>query len=164
MADRTHKTVKKLHLWKVGNEFARYHPSASHCDPQYRDGWNACYDLAQTELSTVRAEIESVKRNARRYLWWRANRLDDTDEACDIINALEYDDGPSLDAAIDARIALEPDEIDDAFKMQIADLLADLEILNFMEVGAARSNREKEYQRLRAFLISLAPDVTKEEE
>ena len=29
--------------WKCGNEFLPYHPSASHVEPGYRDGWNACY-------------------------------------------------------------------------------------------------------------------------
>lgn len=29
--------------WKCGNELLPYHPSASHVDPAYRDGWNACY-------------------------------------------------------------------------------------------------------------------------
>lgn len=32
--------------WKVGNEFAPYHPQASHVSPDYRDGWNACYRAA----------------------------------------------------------------------------------------------------------------------
>ena len=35
--------------WKCGNEFAAYHPSASHVDPSYRDGWNACYKAALDE-------------------------------------------------------------------------------------------------------------------
>jgi hypothetical protein len=29
--------------WKSGNEFAPFHPQASHVPPDYRDGWNACY-------------------------------------------------------------------------------------------------------------------------
>ena len=29
--------------WKCGNEFLPYHPSASHVEPAYRDGWNACF-------------------------------------------------------------------------------------------------------------------------
>ncbi len=29
--------------WKVGNELAPFHPSASHVEPGYRDGWNDCY-------------------------------------------------------------------------------------------------------------------------
>lgn len=32
--------------WKHGNEFAPFHPSASHIPPDYRDGWNACYRVA----------------------------------------------------------------------------------------------------------------------
>lgn len=33
--------------WKCGDEFAPYHPDASHVSPEYRDGWNACYAAAQ---------------------------------------------------------------------------------------------------------------------
>jgi hypothetical protein len=39
--------------WKCGNEFLPYHPSASHVNPDYRDGWNACYRLALTQPTTV---------------------------------------------------------------------------------------------------------------
>ncbi len=35
--------------WKVGNEFAPFHRSASHVDPSYRDGWNDCYRAAMQE-------------------------------------------------------------------------------------------------------------------
>lgn len=33
--------------WKCGNEYAPFHPSASHVSPAYRDGWNDCYIAAQ---------------------------------------------------------------------------------------------------------------------
>lgn len=33
--------------WKVGNEYAPYHPQASHCPPDFRDGWNACYEAGR---------------------------------------------------------------------------------------------------------------------
>lgn len=36
--------------WKVGNEFAPFHKSASHINPDYRDGWNACYEAARASL------------------------------------------------------------------------------------------------------------------
>lgn len=36
--------------WKVGNEFAPFHKSASHVNPDYRDGWNACYEAARASL------------------------------------------------------------------------------------------------------------------
>lgn len=29
--------------WKLGDEFLPFHPSASHIEPAYRDGWNRCY-------------------------------------------------------------------------------------------------------------------------
>lgn len=32
--------------WKCGDEFAPYHPDASHVSPDYRDGWNHCYRAA----------------------------------------------------------------------------------------------------------------------
>lgn len=32
--------------WKVGREFLPFHPDASHVPPDYRDGWNACYQAA----------------------------------------------------------------------------------------------------------------------
>lgn len=32
--------------WKCGNEFLPYHPSASHVEPAYREGWNACFKAA----------------------------------------------------------------------------------------------------------------------
>ena len=32
--------------WKVGREFLPFHPDASHVTPEYRDGWNACYQAA----------------------------------------------------------------------------------------------------------------------
>ncbi|MEG0000604.1 hypothetical protein [Comamonas sp.] len=35
--------------WKCGNEFLPYHPSASHIEPAYRDGWNACFKAAAQE-------------------------------------------------------------------------------------------------------------------
>ena len=37
--------------WKQGDEYLPYHPQASHVNPDYRDGWNACYEaaLAQPE-------------------------------------------------------------------------------------------------------------------
>lgn len=33
-------------LWKLGDEFLPFHPDASHVEPSYRDGWNACYRAA----------------------------------------------------------------------------------------------------------------------
>jgi hypothetical protein len=32
--------------WKCGNEFLPFHPQASHVEPAYRDGWNACYQAS----------------------------------------------------------------------------------------------------------------------
>lgn len=40
--------------WKCGDEFLPFHPSASHVNPDYRDGWNACFaaGLAAREAGT----------------------------------------------------------------------------------------------------------------
>lgn len=32
--------------FKSGNEFLPFHPQASHVTPDYRDGWNACFQAA----------------------------------------------------------------------------------------------------------------------
>lgn len=32
--------------WKVGREFLPFHPDASHVAPEFRDGWNSCYQAA----------------------------------------------------------------------------------------------------------------------
>lgn len=37
--------------WKGGAEFLPFHPSASHVDPAYRDGWNDCYRAAAVQLT-----------------------------------------------------------------------------------------------------------------
>lgn len=42
---------------------------------------------------------------------------------------------------------------------EVAKMLVDLEILYFMEVGAAREQRKNEYGQLRDFLIRLQPGV-----
>lgn len=44
--------------WKIGNEFKPYHSSASHIEPGYRDGWNACFERAQAEFMRLRALLE----------------------------------------------------------------------------------------------------------
>jgi hypothetical protein len=47
--------------WKCGNEFAPYHPSASYVDPNYRDGWNACYAAAMADRDRLSAEVEQLR-------------------------------------------------------------------------------------------------------
>lgn len=51
--------------YKSGNEFLPYHPSASHVDPQYRDGWNHCYAVARADITQLEARIQEVGRIAR---------------------------------------------------------------------------------------------------
>lgn len=43
--------MDKAQQWKRGNEYAPYHPRASHVDAAYRDGWNACYEAAQAAIA-----------------------------------------------------------------------------------------------------------------
>lgn len=44
--------------WKVADEYLPYHPKASHVNPDYRDGWNACYEAQKmTNLTTTRDGI-----------------------------------------------------------------------------------------------------------
>lgn len=37
--------------WKLGDEYLPFHPSASHVDPSYRDGWNACFHAGRASLA-----------------------------------------------------------------------------------------------------------------
>lgn len=46
--------------WKHGNEFAPFHPQASHVNPDHRDGWNACFKAAESALATERAAREGA--------------------------------------------------------------------------------------------------------
>ena len=138
-------------------------------------GW-----LQETALETALrisiAPAESVmetKRNAARYLWWRNAKIaeashdyhfDDLlgkiENACDLTH--------EIDAAIDADMGIgalqhAPARVAEGgpaiTEEKIGDLLAELEILNFMDVGAPRHQRKKEYEHIREFLISLAPGV-----
>ena len=43
--------------WKSGNEYLPYHPQASHVNPDYRDGWNACYEASKAALPVQPAAI-----------------------------------------------------------------------------------------------------------
>lgn len=51
--------------YKIVNEIAPFHPSASHVEPAYRDGWNDCYKhlLAWREIA----------ENMDRYAWHKTD-------------------------------------------------------------------------------------------
>ena len=102
-------------IYKVGNEFAPFHPSASHVEPDYRDGWNACYELATKEIERLTAERDELRRqfaeaeqDAERYRWLRNEAS--TARKCDPMVCIypldEQDliDGDRLDVAIDAAM------------------------------------------------------------
>lgn len=38
--------------WKCGNEFLPFHPQASHVPPDYRNGWNDCFEAAKAATCT----------------------------------------------------------------------------------------------------------------
>lgn len=46
--------------WKCGNEYAPYHPSASHVDPQYREGWNACYQAGRASVAVPSMTVDDI--------------------------------------------------------------------------------------------------------
>lgn len=56
--------------WKCGNEFAPYHPQASHINPDHRDGWNACYRAAQASLLAKEAECKVLMEALLKIARW----------------------------------------------------------------------------------------------
>jgi hypothetical protein len=92
--------------WKCGNEWAPFHPQASHIRPDYRDGWNAAYAAAQSRISELEQQLaeaqaklqqqaleylslcgqqdealrqlEEAKKDAERYRWLRARHWSDS--------------------------------------------------------------------------------------
>mgnify|MGYP001371890192 CR=1 FL=1 len=64
--------------WKVGNELAPFHPSASHVEPGYRDGLNDCY------RAMLAAAPKAAPGDAWRDLCWQiADTLECTPCAAD---------------------------------------------------------------------------------
>ena len=60
MTDRTTEEAKR-EAFKLGNEFAPYHPDASHVEPGSRDGWNACYRAArEADREAMRMALEAL--------------------------------------------------------------------------------------------------------
>lgn len=46
--------------WKHGNEFLPFHKQASHVNPDYRDGWNACFEMAAVEIAAERERCAKI--------------------------------------------------------------------------------------------------------
>jgi hypothetical protein len=55
----------------TADEFAPFHPQASHVNPDYRDGWNACHLAAQSALTAAESRASAAEADARRYRWLR---------------------------------------------------------------------------------------------
>jgi hypothetical protein len=79
-----------MNAWKLGDEFAPFHPSASHVPPDYRDGWNACY-------RAVLARVAPMQQDAARWRWIRNNVVRMEDYAFSVDEEVE--------AFVDAKIA-----------------------------------------------------------
>lgn len=77
-----------LTRWKCGNEFAPYHPAASHVDPDYRDGWNACFAASRAEVAALREALRvfAVRWN-NTHGYWRCSECKAT---WDGIGVLEH--------------------------------------------------------------------------
>lgn len=67
--------------------------------------------------------------------------------------------GEQLTDALQRLRTAQPSAIGTQSEETIAALLVDLELVNYMTEGAPRHHRKSEYERIRAFLISLAPGV-----
>lgn len=59
---------------KVGGEFAPFHRDASHIDPGYRDGWNACFADAEAQISTLRDQVARLERELAQAIDERGER------------------------------------------------------------------------------------------
>ncbi len=66
-------SMAELVAWKLGNEFAPFHPDASHISPDYRDGWNACY---RASLASAPSAPEGLSNEQIRTLGKEAFGID----------------------------------------------------------------------------------------
>lgn len=90
-------------------------PTAPHLDRWRQIARKFCSMPAAVPLwnedDVCRAIAEAVaeeRKDAERYRWLRANRMDDSDEACDAVNALDCSDEAAMDASIDAAMSQQP--------------------------------------------------------
>lgn len=51
--------------FKIGKGFYPYEPSASHIPPDYRDGWNACFDASLIRITELEALSANLKQEAQ---------------------------------------------------------------------------------------------------
>lgn len=99
--------------FKVGNEFAPYHRDASHVDPAYRDGWNACYyDAIEDVIPAKDAALASAQERIEALEAEKAALLDLLKKARSHLNA-DWDDEARVIAVIDAVMALTQNQKDE---------------------------------------------------
>jgi hypothetical protein len=65
-ATPTHEAL----AYKVGNELFPYHPQASHVNPDYRDGWNACFKAMLAASPTPPVQPDARAEMAQKWCWW----------------------------------------------------------------------------------------------
>lgn len=72
----TDHTTQEHQKWKCGNEdFAAFHPQASHVPPDWRDGWNACFKRADEQIRTLSAELAQARATNQHFRDDTAPRL-----------------------------------------------------------------------------------------
>lgn len=78
--------------FKVGNEFLPFHHQASHVSPDWRDGWNACYQAAIASREPQWLPIESAPKDGSFFLGYiSAEKYTENDEgvACKDASCVE---------------------------------------------------------------------------
>lgn len=48
--------------WTLGSDFLPFHPDASHINPGYRDGWNACHTALAAAIARLLAALDGMDR------------------------------------------------------------------------------------------------------
>lgn len=77
--------------WKLGDEYLPFHPSASHVDPAYRDGWNACFQAGRSSLAAGGESVAWTGGEEWEPLAWHLCAEENGEEAC---GQLIWEGGP----------------------------------------------------------------------
>jgi len=90
--------------WKAVDEFAAFHPHASHVDPDYRDGWNHCHAAATARIAELEQQVRELKADAERH----KNAADIFAAALQLVREYpDFDNGGTLAEVMDAALRLE---------------------------------------------------------